>query len=60
MTYYFDRQIIDILEMEELAKHGVMFPPEILGLNEDQVRDFKLVDPWADKCIPSGGYIENK
>ncbi|XP_026479663.1 cilia- and flagella-associated protein 298 [Ctenocephalides felis] len=47
-------------EMEELAKHGVMFPPEILGLNEDQVRDFKLVDPWADKCIPSGGYIENK
>lgn len=46
--------------MEELAKHGVMFPPEILGLNEDQVREFNIKDPWADKCIPSGGYIENK
>lgn len=43
-------------EIEELAKYGTMYPPEILGLNEDQVEELKLVDTWGDKCIPSGGY----
>ena len=30
------------------------------GLNEDQIIDLKLKDPWTEKCIPSGGAIENK
>lgn len=46
--------------MEELAKHGVMFPPEILGLLEEQVEELKLVDEWGEKCIPSGGFTFNK
>lgn len=43
-------------EIEELAKHGTMFPPEILGLTEEQVEELKLVDHWGEKCIPSGGF----
>ena len=30
------------------------------GLNEDQIIDLKLKDPWTEKCIPSGGAVENK
>nr|CAI5852023.1 unnamed protein product [Callosobruchus analis] len=47
-------------EMEELAKHGTLFPPEILGLTEEQVEELKLTDPWGDRCIPSGGYTYEK
>lgn len=47
-------------EMEELAEHGTMYPPEILGLTEEQVQEMKLVDHWGDKCIPSGGFVEIK
>lgn len=47
-------------EIEELAQHGTMYPPEILGLTEEQVEDMKLVDLWGNKCIPSGGFVENK
>ncbi|VEN52246.1 unnamed protein product [Callosobruchus maculatus] len=47
-------------EIEELAKHGTLFPPEILGLIEEQVEELKLSDPWGDKCIPSGGYTYEK
>lgn len=47
-------------EIEELAEHGTMYPPEILGLTEEQVEDMKLVDHWGEKCIPSGGFIGNK
>lgn len=47
-------------EMEQLANHGCLLPPEILGLAEEQVDELKLVDVWADKCVPSGGFIENK
>ncbi|XP_063907295.1 cilia- and flagella-associated protein 298 [Zophobas morio] len=43
-------------EMEELAKHGTLYPPEILGLTPEQVQEMKLVDTWGEKCIPSGGY----
>lgn len=43
-------------EMEELAKYGTLYPPEILGLTEEQVDELKLEDPWGEKCIPSGGY----
>lgn len=40
--------------MEELAEHGTMFPPEMLGLTDQQVEELKLVDHWGQKCIPSG------
>lgn len=43
-------------EMEELAKYGPMFPPDILGLTEEQVNELKLVDEYAEKVIPSGGW----
>ncbi|XP_050296364.1 cilia- and flagella-associated protein 298 [Anthonomus grandis grandis] len=48
------------MEMEELAKHGTLLPPEILGLTEDQVDELKLKDEWGDQCIPSGGFTMNK
>lgn len=47
-------------EMEELSKYGTLYPPEILGLTEEQVEELKLSDPCGDKCIPSGGYVFNK
>lgn len=47
-------------EMDELAKHGPMLPPEILGLADEQVKELKLVDEYAEKCIPSGGWIYNR
>lgn len=43
-------------EIEELAKYGTLYPPEILGLTEEQVEELKLVDYYGDKCIPSGGF----
>ncbi|XP_060067468.1 cilia- and flagella-associated protein 298-A-like [Ylistrum balloti] len=42
-------------EMEELAKHGITLPPNMMGLTDDQIVDLKLKDEWADKCVPSGG-----
>ena len=47
-------------EMEELAKYGTMYPPEILGLTEEQVEELKLVDVYGDKCVPSGGFTQVK
>lgn len=47
-------------EIEELANYGVMLPPEILGLTDEQVDELKLIDVWREKCVPSGGWIENK
>lgn len=47
-------------EIEELIKHGPMYPPEILGLTEEQVDELKLVDIWEEKVIPSGGWNFNK
>lgn len=47
-------------EIEELANYGVMLPPEILGLTDEQVNELKLIDVWGEKCVPSGGWIENK
>lgn len=37
-----------------------MLPPDIMGLTDEQVEELKLVDSWADICIPSGGYSETK
>ncbi|XP_047108104.1 cilia- and flagella-associated protein 298-A [Schistocerca piceifrons] len=47
-------------EMEELAKHGTLLPPNILGLTDEQVEELKLVDEWGEKCVPSGGWTFNK
>lgn len=47
-------------EVEELAKYGPLFPPEILGLAEEQVSELKLVDPYAEKCVPSGGWVYSR
>lgn len=47
-------------EMEDLAKHGTTLPPNMQGLTEEQVLELKLKDEWGEKCIPSGGFIENK
>ncbi len=47
-------------EVDELIKFGPMYPPEILGLTEEQVEELKLVDPWEEKVSPSGGWVFNK
>lgn len=47
-------------EIEELSKHGTHLPPNMVGLNEDQIEDLKLIDEWGEKCIPSGGFKESK
>lgn len=47
-------------EIEELAEHGTLYPPEILGLTDEQVEELKLVDTWGEKCVPSGGFEMNK
>lgn len=46
-------------EIEELAKYGVMLPPEIRGLNEEQISELKFKDEWTEKVAPSGGFIYN-
>ncbi|XP_055390208.1 cilia- and flagella-associated protein 298 [Condylostylus longicornis] len=46
-------------EMEDIAEHGLILPPEMIGLTDEQVKELKLTDPWADKHIPSGGYDIN-
>ncbi|XP_011707852.1 PREDICTED: UPF0769 protein C21orf59 homolog isoform X1 [Wasmannia auropunctata] len=47
-------------EIEELAKHGAMLPPDIMGLTDEQIEELKLKDEWADKCVPMGGWTFNK
>jgi len=49
-----------VLEMSMLAKHGVSLPVNMQGLTEDQITDLKLVDEYADKCIPMDGYVEEE
>lgn len=48
------------MEIEELAKHGTLLPPEIMGLTEEQVEELKLKDDWGEQCVPSGGFTINK
>lgn len=47
-------------EIEELAKHGPMWKPEIIGLAPEQVTEMQLVDEWLEVCVPSDGYTEHK
>jgi hypothetical protein len=45
-------------ELLQLAKQGVSLPANMQGLTDDQIRELKLVDDWAERCTPSGGYEE--
>lgn len=45
-----------LTEMEELASHGCMLPPEMIGLTDEQIEELKLEDPWVEICVPSGGF----
>ncbi|XP_015430082.1 PREDICTED: UPF0769 protein C21orf59 homolog [Dufourea novaeangliae] len=47
-------------EIEELAKHGTMLPPNMMGLTDEQVEELKLKDEWGEKCVPMGGWTFNK
>jgi len=38
-----------IAEMECLAKHGILLPPNMQGLTDEQITDLKLKDEWADR-----------
>ncbi|XP_055609987.1 cilia- and flagella-associated protein 298-like isoform X2 [Uranotaenia lowii] len=46
-------------EIEQLAEHGTMLPPDMLGLTDEQVEELHLTDEWGEKCIPSGGWTNN-
>ena len=47
------------IEIDLLSQHGVMLPPNMLGLTEEQVDELKLKDEFADVCVPSGGSVLN-
>lgn len=46
--------------MAELAEHGIILPPNMQGLADEQIEDLKLKDEWEAKCVPSGGSIFKK
>jgi hypothetical protein len=46
--------------MSMLAKHGITLPVNMQGLTEEQITDLKLVDEYADKCIPMDGYVDEE
>lgn len=47
-------------ELEELVDHGLMLPPNMVGLTDEQIEELKLKDEWGDRCEPSGGWTFNK
>ena len=49
-----------LLEMESLSQYGVMLPPNMIGLTDEQVQELGLIDEYKDVCIPSGGFVINK
>jgi cilia- and flagella-associated protein 298 len=55
LTFYIFTKTI-FAEIEELANYGCMLPPEMIGLTDEQIEELKLVDSWANDCVPSGGY----
>ncbi len=48
--------IYNFVEIESLSRHGVMLPPNMIGLTEEQITDLKYVDEFEDICVPGGGY----
>ena len=51
--------IASLPEIELLGEHGVMMPPNMQGLTEEQVVELKLKDEYEDVCVPSGGCVMN-
>ena len=43
-----------------LELHGIMLPPNMQGLTDEQVSELKLQDEWSKSCYPQGGSILNK
>lgn len=62
LNIYNGRLKVDRLcnEIEYLSNAGITLPPNMQGLTDEQIVDLKLVDEWANKCVPSGGYIEKR
>jgi len=50
----------NVVEVEELADHGVTLLPNMQGLTDEQIDELKLKDEWAEHCQPSGGHTLNK
>ncbi|XP_003388750.1 PREDICTED: UPF0769 protein C21orf59 homolog [Amphimedon queenslandica] len=46
-------------EIELLSSHGILLPPNMQGLTDEQIIDLKLKDEYADTCIPCGGHTDN-
>ncbi len=54
-----DTFVLDVIEIEQLGDHGIMKPPEMQGLTDEQIFELKLKDEWSDRSYPSGGSIIN-
>lgn len=48
---------LNIAEMECLAKHGILLPPNMQGLTDDQIVELKLKDEWAEKYCAKVKYL---
>jgi hypothetical protein len=48
-----------ITEIEQLAKHGPILPDDMRGLAPGQAEELGLIDEWADKFVPCGGFTLN-
>ena len=42
-----------------LADHGILLPPNMQGLTEEQITELHLKDEFEDSCVPSGGCVIN-
>lgn len=47
-------------DIEQLAEYGPSLPPEMQGLADEQIEELNLIDEWAEKCVASGGEVENR
>ncbi|XP_058793972.1 cilia- and flagella-associated protein 298-A [Phymastichus coffea] len=47
-------------DLEDLAEHGTMLPPNMQGLTDEQIEELHLKDEWGEKCLPSGGWTFNR
>lgn len=51
--------ILVSIAIEQLGDHGILKPPEMHGLTDEQIMELKLKDEWSDRSYPSGGSIIN-
>ncbi|XKL61768.1 hypothetical protein PGB90_001601 [Kerria lacca] len=47
-------------EMDLLKEYGTMYHPNVIGLNEQQIKEMKFVDEWDKNCVPSGEWLYNE